>query len=136
LQPVILIVHSDRSFIRHTSEYLDKHGFKTESATTVEECRASLKKKPVPQLALIEFDLHQEKAGGVSLSSELSAKYDLPVVFVTSRNDSALLNDVTATNHYGIIQHNTAQSQFLISTIEIALRLYKSEYRHKSSEEK
>jgi len=136
LQPVIIIVHSDKSFNHHTSEYLDKYGFKTESALSVEECWATLKKKETPQLALIELELHQEKAGGVTLASELSSKYHIPVVFVTDRNDSTILSDVEATSHYGIIPQDTAQSQFLISTIETALRLYKSEHRHKSSEEK
>ena len=136
MQPLILIVHSDKSFIRLASEYLDKYGFKTESALSVEECRDTLKKKSAFQLALIELELHQEKTGGAPLSSELSSTYDIPVVFVTKRNDSALLSDIERANHYGIIQQNAAQSQFLISTLKTALRLYKSEHRHRSSEEK
>ncbi|MCF7915401.1 MAG: PAS domain S-box protein [Spirochaetaceae bacterium] len=136
MQPVILIVHSDKSFIRLTSEYLDKYGFKTESALSVGECRDTLKKKSAFQLALIELELHQEKAGGLTLSSELFTTHNLPVVFVTKRNDSAILSDIEQANHYGIIQQDMAHSQFLISTIVTALRLYKSEHRHKSSEEK
>lgn len=137
MKPHVLLVHSDTSFTQTLQEYLNLHGFRVETATTGEECLEILaRSKTAPSIAAIELELQQKGTDGLLLDAEITARHHIPTVFITRRQDAALLDELDTISYYGLIHQSTADSPVGITTLCSALRLYKAEHKHKSTEEK
>ncbi|MFW5712381.1 MAG: PAS domain S-box protein [bacterium] len=133
----LLLVHSDSDFTRHMQKYLSRHGYEVEIAATGNECLEKLAShKSAPKIAAVELELQQRHNNKLPLSQEIFERYHLPVIFITRRQDPQVIEELTNKGAYGLLDQSVAASPSGISGIASALRLYRSEHRHKSSEEK
>lgn len=123
----VLLVHSDSAFTQQFQTYLTLQGIKVETAATIAQCLDTLaRKKETPDILLLEFELAEKHA----------VRYRVPVVFITRRRDTKLIQELDEHNSYGLLDQSMAATPAGISGIQSALRLYKAEHRHKSTEEK
>jgi len=136
LNPKILILHSDTQVLQLISTYLNNNGYIGQGISGETELYPKIKGNSPPHLILIELEYAHNNITGVTLAQEILNSYSLPVIFITSKRNSDILIEAEGINHYGIIHQDSIQSRLLLSTIQTALRLFRTEYQHKASEQK
>ena len=133
----LILVHSDTDFTRHMQHYLSLQGYEVETAATGQECLEKLAiQKTTPKIAAVELELQQMHNDTTPLSKEIFERHHIPVVFITRRQDPQVIEELTDKCAYGLLDQSVAASPSGISSLESALRLYRAEHRHKSTEEK
>ena len=82
--PTIALVDDDRNILTSVSIALESEGYKVESFTDGASALEGLLARP-PNLAI--FDIKMPRMDGMELLRRLRQKSDLPVIFLTSKDD-------------------------------------------------
>ncbi len=84
LMPTIALVDDDRNILTSVSIALEAEGFRIQTYTDGSSALDGLKQNP-PDLAI--FDIKMPRMDGMELLRRLRQKSDLPVIFLTSKDD-------------------------------------------------
>ncbi len=82
--PTIALVDDDRNILTSVSIALETEGFRIQTYTDGASALDGLKQNP-PDLAI--FDIKMPRMDGMELLRRLRQKSDLPVIFLTSKDD-------------------------------------------------
>ncbi|MEQ9326451.1 MAG: response regulator transcription factor [Rhodospirillales bacterium] len=80
----VALVDDDQNIVTSVSMALEAEGFKVDTYADGEEALAGLMRKP-PELAVL--DIKMPRMDGMELLTKLKAQSDLPVIFLTSKDD-------------------------------------------------
>ena len=121
----IMIVEDELIISLDIKESLKVGGYKNIfSAESGETCLEMLKKDPF-DLILMDIRLSGD-INGIQAAHLIRSMYDIPVIYITSYSDVAVLDDLKKTEPYGYLTKPIDKNQ-LFSNIEIAL------YKHRTS---
>jgi len=131
----IFIVDDEMVFNLTMAEFLEKNGYKAEMYKSGEECIDSLDSGNIPDLILMDINLGPNRMDGPEVTKKIYKKYDIPVVLHSAYTDKKTIDRTRDMTKYGYIQKTPGNEQFVLATIEMALKLHQTEgmYRELSS---
>jgi DNA-binding response OmpR family regulator len=94
--PRILVVDDDPDIVSSSRSALESAGYDVWSAESAESAMKCLVERGVPHLAII--DINMPGADGISLSRQIKARCDLPIVMMTAETDARAV--VTAIDEF------------------------------------
>jgi PAS domain S-box-containing protein len=130
----ILLVDYDSDAAQKEIGLLRKHGFAVIPAATEKEALKIVNGDSPIDLILIDIDL-EKKLSGRDMVRTLSSPGRLPVVFLTSRPEPEVIDELRGIENFGCIPKSTGGS-LTISTITMALALSKANKKAQESEER
>ncbi len=84
--PRLLLVDDDRFILRAIEKLLSTEGYYCQTAVNAEEARRALDGEPFDMLVL---DVSLPDQDGYSLCRQIRAKHNMPILFLTARDDNA-----------------------------------------------
>ncbi len=82
----VLLIEDDTSISKLVSDYLGKHNFDVTPVTDGPEALEYVRSRGLPHIALIDLTL--PTMHGFEVSNKLKSMADVPIIFVTSTNDT------------------------------------------------
>lgn len=120
----ILIVDDSSLSARMTGDILKKHGYVTEIALTGEEAVEKVRSGWCPDLILMDIELGEGMDGAQAARTILQFR-NVPVVFLTAHTAPEIVDKIRSVTGYGYVLKGAGE-QVLLSTIEMALKLYEA----------
>ena len=120
----ILVVVNDSSNSKIVSTYLNNYGYSTESVSTGGEAVAKACGRQRPDLILMDLELGDGMDGAQTIQT-IRRFSDVPVVILTEHAEWSIMEKIRSLTEYGFVETGSGE-QVLISTVEVALRLYKA----------
>ncbi|MDK2877573.1 MAG: hypothetical protein PWR06_289 [Thermoanaerobacteraceae bacterium] len=128
----ILIVEDSRLNAQITSDILSKYGYKTEIVRKGEEAVEKARSSQGPDLILMDIEL-EGKIDGIDAARTIQRSKDIPILFLTANTNKEIMEKIRSVTGYGYVLKG-ADEYVLISTVEMALKLYEANIRVKQSE--
>jgi signal transduction histidine kinase len=101
-----------------------------------EKCLEMLDSGNVPDLILMDINLGRNRMDGPTVTRKIYEKYEIPVVLHSAYTDKATLDSTRNMTKYGYIQKVPGNEQFILATIDMALKLFESTKALRESEHK
>ncbi len=130
----IFIVEDEMILNYHLSQFLESKGYSTAMANSGEKCLEKLGEGDVPDLILMDINLGNGKLDGPTTTKKIYEQYDIPVVLHSAYTDKATIDTTREMTKYGYIQKVPGNEEFIVATIEMALKLHKTEQHLKQRE--
>ena len=120
----ILIVEDSRFQAQITANILNKYGYMAEIALTGEEAVEKVRGSQCPDLILMDIELGKGMDGALAART-IQQFRDLPVVFLTAHTEQEIVEKIRSVTGYGYVLKGAGE-HVLVSTVEMALRLYEA----------
>ncbi|SHJ69556.1 PAS domain S-box protein [Desulfofundulus thermosubterraneus] len=120
----ILIVEDSRFLAQITANILNKYGYVTEIALTGEEAVEKVRGSRCPDLILMDIELGEGMDGALAART-IQQFRDVPVVFLTAHTQQEVVEKIRSVTGYGYVLKGAGE-HVLVSTVEMALRLYEA----------
>ena len=119
----ILLVEDDLQIVKHLNSYLRENGYHLLNVDGQKKAMELLEKQTID---LILLDISLKEGNGFSLYNEIKAYYDIPIIFLTAKNDEFSI--ITGLN-LGADDYISKpfQPRVLLSRIQNILRRYKKQ---------
>lgn len=85
----ILILEDYAHIAYEFAQILDEEGYEVEVALSIEEAEAALKQEKLPDLALLDITIGEEKYGGIQVAEHIKKIKPIPIIFITSHGDDS-----------------------------------------------
>jgi diguanylate cyclase (GGDEF)-like protein len=129
----ILIVDNDRMVSWDTQRSLERHGFTV--CGTADNALTAMAQAESYRPDLVLMDIHlQGSPDAIAVAQAIRNLHDIPVVFLTTDNDPALLTRARTADPYGYLVKPLRMLE-LQSTIEIACQLHAKTQRLRAQSE-
>ena len=122
----ILIVEDDNIVVMELRDRLQSLGYAVSGVASYGEDALVKAAETRPDLVLMDIRL-KGAVDGIEAAEEISARFDIPVVYLTALADESTLQRAKVTEHYGYISKPFDERE-LHTTIEMALCKHKKEY--------
>jgi len=132
----IFLVEDEMILNERLKRFLQKNGYSVEMFAHGEPCLERLDSGTLPDLILMDINLGKGRMDGPSVTKKIYKKYDIPVVLHSAYTDKATLDTTRDMTKYGYIQKVPGNEQFILATIEMAMKLFESKKAHIESENK
>lgn len=123
----IFIVEDQMILNYHISQFLESKGYSTAMASSGEKCLDMLSAGDIPDLILMDINLGEGKLDGPATTQKIYQQYDIPVVLHSAYTDKATIDTTREMTKYGYIQKVPGNEEFITATIEMAMKLHKTE---------
>ncbi|MGQ9824186.1 MAG: PAS domain S-box protein [Desulfotomaculales bacterium] len=120
----ILIVEDNRFLAQITANILIKYGYMTEIALTGEEAVEKVRGSQCPDLILMDIELGKGMDGALAARTIQQIR-DVPVIFLTAHTEQEIVKKIRSVTGYGYMLKGAGE-HVLVSTVEMALRLYEA----------
>ncbi|MFW5711141.1 MAG: response regulator [Spirochaetota bacterium] len=130
----VFIVEDEMILNYHLSQFLESKGYSTAMASSGEKCLEMLASGDIPDLILMDINLGDGKMNGPTTTQKIYEQYDIPVVLHSAYTDKATIDTTREMTKYGYIQKVPGNEEFITATIEMAMKLHKSERELKQRE--
>ncbi|MCF7939579.1 MAG: response regulator, partial [Spirochaetales bacterium] len=131
----IFIVEDEMILNEQLKRFLEKNGYSVEIFPHGEPCLERLDEGVLPDAMLMDINLGKGRMDGPTVTKKIYEKYDIPIVLHSAYTDKATLDTTRDMTKYGYIQKVPGNEQFILATIEMALKLHSTEKGLKRSEE-
>ena len=121
----ILLVEDEALIALSEARMLEKHGFEVSTVYSGEKSIEAVASDPYISLILMDIDLGKGM-DGTEAAEEILAQHDLPIVFLSSHTEPAVVQKTEGITSYGYIVKNTGET-VLLASIKMAFRLWESE---------
>jgi signal transduction histidine kinase len=123
----IFIVEDEMILNQQLSSFLQKHGYTVKMFPHGEECIQALEAGDLPDLILMDINLGRDRMDGPAVTEEVRRRHDIPVVLHSAYTDAKTLASTRDMTKYGYIQKVPGNEQFVLATVEMALKLHSTE---------
>ncbi|MFP4268717.1 MAG: response regulator [Spirochaetaceae bacterium] len=130
----IFIVEDEMILNEQLKRFLEKNGYTVEIFPYGEPCLNRLAEGAVPDVVLMDVNLGKGRMNGPEVTKKIYEKYDIPVVLHSAYTDKATLDATRDMTKYGYVQKVPGNEQFILATIDMALKLFESTRAHINSE--
>src|SRR6056297_3665780 len=113
------------------AQMLEKHGFEVSTVHTGEKAVKAAASEPDISLILMDIDLGVGMDGTEAAEKILETR-DLPVVFLSSHTEPAVVEKTEGITSYGYIVKNSGET-VLLASIRMAFRLWESENKFRKA---
>lgn len=131
----IFIVEDEMILNEQLKRFLEKNAYDVEIFPHGEFCLERLDKGVLPDLILMDINLGKNRMTGPEVTKQIYKSYDIPVVLHSAYTDKTTLDTTRDMTKYGYIQKVPGNDQFILATIDMALKLHSKEKETKRSEE-
>src|SRR6056297_1905846 len=131
----IFIVEDEMILNLHLKGFLEKNGYTVEMFLHGDSCLDRLNEGVFPDLILMDINLGKNRMPGPEVTQKIYEKYDIPVVLHSAYTDKTTLDTTKDMIKYGYIQKVPGNEQFILATVEMALKLHSTESELRESEE-
>ncbi len=136
MEKTLFIVEDEMILNEHLKRLLEKQGYRAEMFPHGEKCLEELDSGNVPDLILMDINLGKNRMDGPTVTRKIYEKYDIPVVLHSAYTDKATLDSTRNMTKYGYIQKVPGNEQFILATIDMAIKLFEQTKAHMESESK
>ncbi|MHC9542447.1 MAG: PAS domain S-box protein [Vulcanimicrobiota bacterium] len=130
----LLIVDDEAIIAYQKADTLKKNGFDVISVISGEKAINAVKSDPEISLVLMDISLGSGMAGNEAAKAILEIR-SLPIVFLTSYSDETIVEKVYDIPRFGFVTKDSGDA-VLMSSIDMALRLFEYQTKLKESEER
>lgn len=130
----ILLVEDEALISVTESFFLKSQGYSVISASKGDRALMIVRENEDIDLVLMDIELGSGLSGAETAEQILAIR-ELPIVFLTSYSDRTIVEQVKSITRYGYVAKN-AGDYVLLSTIEMALELFRTNRKLRESEEK
>ncbi len=123
----VFIVEDEMILNYHLAQFLEEEGYSTAMANSGEKCLEMLDSGDIPNLILMDINLGEGKMDGPTTTEKIYEKYDIPVVLHSAYTDKATIDTTREMTKYGYVQKVPGNEEFIAATIEMALKLHRTE---------
>jgi PAS domain S-box-containing protein len=127
----ILLVEDEAIIAMEEKRILEHNGFNVISAYDADEAIHAADDHPI-DLILMDIDLGRNSRDGTEAAAIILAKYDVPIVFLSSHTEPAIVAKTERITSYGYVVKDSGET-VLIASIKMAFKLYNA---HKEIKEK
>jgi DNA-binding LytR/AlgR family response regulator len=122
----ILILEDYAHIAYEFAQILDDEGYEAEVALSVEEAEAALSKDKLPDLALLDISIGEEKYGGIQVAEFIRKKKSIPIIFITSHGDDPdIFEKAKKVNPAAFLEKGLVNfAEEVPKTIELAIHNY------------
>ncbi len=120
----ILLVEDEAIRALAEAQQITKYGFEVKTAYTGEKAIEIIGSNPDISLVLMDIDLGRGMDGTVT-ARKILEHHDLPIVFLSSHTEPAVVEKTEGISSYGYIVKNSGET-VLIASIKMAFRLHKA----------
>lgn len=122
----ILILEDYAHIAYEFAQILDDEGYEAEVALSVEEAEAALSKDKLPDLALLDITIGEEKYGGIQVAEFIRKKKSIPIIFITSHGDDPdIFEKAKKVNPAAFLEKGLVNfAEEVPKTIELAIHNY------------
>src|SRR6056297_3297634 len=121
----ILLVEDEALIAMNEARMLKKHGYEVVTAYKGEKAVEMVGSDSEISLILMDIDLGKG-IDGTEAAEKILKEHDLPIVFLSSRTESEIVEKTDGSTSYGYIVQNSGET-VLLASIKIAFRLWESE---------
>jgi signal transduction histidine kinase len=123
----IFIVEDEMVLNQQLRTFLQNYGYTVEMFPHGEPCIRALEAGDIPDLILMDINLGPGRMDGPAVTEEVRRRHDIPVVLHSAYTDEKTLASTRDMTKYGYIQKVPGNEQFVLATIEMALKLHATE---------
>lgn len=132
-QKTILLVEDEAIIALAEKAILEKQGFKVVTALTGESALEIAEAASDIDLILMDIDLGRG-VDGTEAAAKILGKRDLPLIFLSSHTEPAVVEKTEGITSYGYIVKNSGET-VLIASIKMAFRLFESRIKERQNRE-
>jgi PAS domain S-box-containing protein len=123
----ILLVEDEALIAMSEAKMLEKHGYEVLTVYNGEKAIEAVDADPAISLILMDIDLGKGM-DGTEAAEEILKKKDIPVVFLSSHTEAAVVEKTEGITSYGYIVKNSGET-VLLASIRMAFRLWERQIR-------
>ena len=105
----VLLVEDDAIIALGRTKELTRNGFQVETALTGKKAIERARTEPPPDLILMDIDLGHGRMDGTEAARTILAERDIPIVFLTSHSEQAMVDKVKGITRYGYVLKNSGE---------------------------
>ncbi|MDZ7794218.1 MAG: response regulator [Spirochaetia bacterium] len=132
----LFIVEDEMILSEQLKRFLEKNRYSVEIFPHGEPCLDRLAEGVIPDVILMDINLGKGRMKGPEVTKKIYERYDIPVVLHSAYTDKATLDTTRDMTKYGYIQKVPGNEQFILATVEMALKLFERTKAHINSENK
>lgn len=121
----ILLVEDERLVALHEQQVLERNGYVVRLAARGEEA-INLARDPAVSMVLMDIDLGTGGMPGTDAAKRILRERTLPIVFLTSHSERAIVDQVKDITRYGYVLKSAGEF-VLIETISMAFELFNAQ---------
>ena len=124
MKPTVWIVDDEMLIGLHLTKVFEENGYEAKALKSGETCLERIDSGEVPDLVLMDINLGAGRLDGPETTRRISEKYDLPVVLHSAYTDQETLSRTENMAKYGYVQKVPGNEQFVLATVQMALKLH------------
>lgn len=128
----ILLVEDEALIAMTEAAMLEKNGYKVETVRSAKKAIAAVQENKF-DLILMDIDLGSDKMMGTEAAEIILEKHDIPIVFLTSHSEKAMVDKVKGITNYGYVLKNAGEF-VLLESVSMAFTLFESNKKIKEDE--
>jgi len=106
---------------------LEKEGYRSWHFVSGQDCIRWIEVNGVPDLIIMDINLGEVNFNGPEVVRNIQSAWEVPVVLHSAYTDKATLEETKNLAQYGYIHKVPGNSELVLATVRLALRLYKTE---------
>lgn len=123
-----VLVVEDQAIIRmNTARLLSREGYSVLEAGTGVQAIAAVQANRAVDVVLMDIDLGAHSIDGIEAAAEIYERWGIPVVFYSAHVDRETIERTRTVKRYGYVQKSPGHEQYLLATLEMAIRLRTAE---------
>lgn len=124
MEPYIWIVDDEMLIGLHLSKVFEENGYHARAIKSGEDCLDRIEAGDVPDLILMDINLGSGRLDGPETTRRINETRDLPVVLHSAYTDRETLSRTETMAKYGYVQKVPGNEQFVLATVQMALKLH------------
>jgi signal transduction histidine kinase len=124
VETYIWIVDDEMLIGLHLKKFFEANGYRVRAMKSGEECLQRIESGDVPDLILMDINLGSGNLDGSETTRRINKMHDLPVVLHSAYTDRETLSRTDTMAKYGYVQKVPGNEQFVLATVQMALKLH------------
>lgn len=124
MKPIVWIVDDEMLIGLHLTKVFEENGYQARAIKSGEACLERIDSGEVPDLVLMDINLGAGRLDGPQTTRRINEAHDLPVVLHSAYTDRETLSRTEDMAKYGYVQKVPGNEQFVLATVQMALKLH------------
>lgn len=124
MKPKIWIVDDEVLIGLHLTKVFEENGYEARSIKSGEACIERIDTGELPDLILMDINLGAQRLDGPETTRRINERRDIPVVLHSAYTDRQTLSRTENMAKYGYVQKVPGNEQFVLATVQMALKLH------------
>ncbi|MFP4302231.1 MAG: ATP-binding protein [Spirochaetaceae bacterium] len=127
MKKTVWIVDDEMLIGLHLTKVFEENGYDAAAIKSGEACLERIEAGEAPDLILMDINLGGGKIDGPETTRRINEMHDIPVVLHSAYTDRETLSRTENMAKYGYVQKVPGNEQFVLATVQMALKLHEVE---------